>query len=614
MPQSISLKTSAVVLTLILAAGPLSAAAGSKQPNILWLTSEDNSVSWLGCYGNKQATSPNIDRLASQGFLYEHCYANAPVCAPSRSTWITGIHAISSGTHPMRSRRLIPHGQIKYYPDYLRKAGYYVTNHRKTDFNIGGRKDSDCWNSSEKYGWRKRQKGQPFFCIINITTSHESRAQGSVENTKHDPANTTLRKYHPDLPVIRKNYAKYHDAVEKMDQQIGEVLAELEKDGLAEETIVVYCSDHGGVLPRSKRFLYNSGTHCPLIVRIPEQYKPWWPADRTGSRIKRLVSFIDMPKTWLSLAGAEVPKVMQGRIFLGPKTEPERKFHFSWRGRMDERMDNVRAVRDTRYLYIKNYMPFAPAGQHLNYLWKMAATRAWQEHFQAGKTDATTSRFFLPKPAVEELYDTQADPDNVNNLIDDPQYAQVADKMRKALRGWQLTIHDSALIPESELDRLAGEKNVTPYEFVRNEKLYDLPAYLNAADLALAQSRDNLPKLLDLLQNQDPGLRYWGATGCFLLKDDAAVAKEPLTALLADQSHEVRAMAAWTLYRLGEKEKCYACLGQLLDQGSYATLKVLNMVDWMGKDGKTLLPKVAANKPKGNYENRMRSYLLSSQQ
>ncbi|MCG8586190.1 MAG: sulfatase, partial [Pirellulales bacterium] len=307
---------SAVLASLTLAS--LALAAKPDRPNILWITSEDNSIEWVSCYGSKNCRTPTIDKLASEGFRYTHCFDNAAVCAPTRSTWITGMYAISNGTQPMRSRNAIPHDKIKYYPDLLRKAGYHTSNDRKTDYNIGGRNDKDCWDlSGVRNAWRKRKPGQPFFAVVNFTSSHESRAHGSVEKTRNDPAKMTLASYHPDLPAIRKTYAKYADAVERMDSEIAATLAELKNDGLYDDAIIIYNSDHGGVLPRSKRFLYSSGTHCPLVVRIPEKYKDIWPADKPGSTVDRIVSFVDMPKTWLSLAGAEIPDTFQGTVFLG---------------------------------------------------------------------------------------------------------------------------------------------------------------------------------------------------------------------------------------------------------------------------------------------------------
>ena len=305
-------------LAILIAITTALPAGAADRPNILWLVGEDANVTWFGCYGNPNAKTPNIDKLAEEGHRYAHAYANAPVCAPSRSTWITGTYAVSTGTHNMRSRYAIPHEQFSYYPDQLRKAGYYCANHTKTDYNIGGRDDKACWDSETATAWKSRKPGQPFFQVINFNESHESKAFGDVTKTQHSPGETTLTKYHPDDLTIRQNYAKYHDAVAKMDAQVGKALAELVKAGLADDTIVIFCTDHGGVLPRSKRFLYESGLHCPLIIRVPEKFKQFRPAAKPGV-VDRLVNFIDMPKTWLSLCGATIPAHMQGRIFLGPR-------------------------------------------------------------------------------------------------------------------------------------------------------------------------------------------------------------------------------------------------------------------------------------------------------
>jgi arylsulfatase A-like enzyme len=591
-----------------MAAGALIAEArDADRPNILWLTCEDNNVDWVGCYGNPHADTPNIDRLAEEGFQYMHCYANAPVCAPSRSTWITGMLSISNGTFPMRSRNEIPHDRIKYYPDLLRAAGYYTGNDKKTDYNIGGRKDGDCWDNQGKVDWNALKENQPFFQIINDTASHESKAQGDVENTDHDPADTKLRAYHPDLPDMRKNYAKYHDAMKRMDTNLGAALNKLEAMGLAENTIVIHNSDHGGVLPRSKRFLFQTGIHCPLIVRIPKKYKHLWPAGKPGTKIDRLVSFVDMPRTWLSLTGSEQPDYLHGTIFLGPQIEPENEFHFAFRGRMDGRMDNARAVCDKQYLYIRNYMPYVPWMQHLQYLWKMRATQVWEEHVKAGKATEVQSRYFVPKGRAEELYDMRKDPDNVVNLIDNPQYRQVAERMRSELRRQQLKVIDSGLLPESEMIKRAEDNGITIHEMVRDPKLYNLPALLDAADLALARNEEDLPALRKLLDSKDSGLRYWGMVGCFLLNDHQTGLRG-----IIDESHEVRAMAAWLLINTGEKEKGLQCLEDLLKQDSYATLAVLNIIDWMGADGKALMPTVEALQPEEkSYEERTRSILLS---
>jgi N-sulfoglucosamine sulfohydrolase len=557
------------------------------RPNILWLTCEDNNITWVGCYGNPYAETPVIDGLAKEGFQYMNCFASAPVCAPSRSTWITGINAISMGTHPMRSRYNIPNDLIKYYPDQLKANGYYCGNDTKTDYNLGGRNDKDCWDNPGKVDWNALKQNQPFFQVINSTQSHESKAFGDVNNTEHNPADTKLRKYHPDVPGMRENYAHYHDAMKKMDSEIGASLQALEEAGLADNTIVIHNSDHGGVLPRSKRYLFESGLHCPLIIRMPKKFKRLWPAAKPGMKVDRLVSFVDMTKTWLSITGSEVPSVMQGNIFLGPKSEPEREFHFAFRARMDERNENARAVCDKQFLYIRNYMPYTPWMQHLNYLWTMKATQVWEEHVLSGKATEVEARFFKPKGWTEEFYDMHKDPDSVDNLIDNPEYAQIVGRMRTGLRAWQEQIHDAALMPEADVVRRATVNGTTIYEMVRNPKLYNLPALIDAADLALAKDPANLPALKKLLKSPDCGIRYWGIVGCFLLNDPKAGFQ-----CLEDESHEVRAMAAWLLINTGNKEKGLQCLENLIKEESYALLKVLNIIDWMGDDGKSLIPAV----------------------
>lgn len=567
---------------------------GQEKPNILWITSEDNGVSWVSSYGGTNANTPNIDQLASEGFRYSYCFDNAAVCAPTRSCWITGMYGISNGTQPMRSRNLIPHDKIPYYPDLLKKAGYHTSNPSKTDYNIGGRDDYDAWDvgkgKGSPYGWKKRGSGQPFFAVVNINDSHESRAHGDNENTRNDPAKMKLFSYHPDLPEIRKTYAKYADAVESMDQKLGKCLEELEKDGLADSTIVIYNSDHGGVLARSKRFCYSSGIHCPLVVRIPEKFKDLYPAGRPGTVIDRLVSFVDMPKTWLSLAGAEIPDTFQGTVFLGEGIEEEPQYHLAFRERADERLDSVRVLRDKRYAYHKNYMPYAPAGQHLAYLWKAEATPAWEQHHREGKTNEITGRFFEPRVS-EEFYDNQSDFDNVHNLIDDQKHQKKISELKQALRQRQLELYDSGLLPEQMRVRRAEANGVTIYEMVRDEKLYPLVSYLDAADIALDRKGDNLKTLVGYLSHKDEGMRWWGVVGLHLLEKQAAPAIAKLEAALSDETHEIRMMSAWTLVKLGRSEKAFACLDDLLFGDCVNEAMLHNILEWMGDPALPLVKK-----------------------
>ncbi|MCH7728945.1 MAG: sulfatase-like hydrolase/transferase [Planctomycetes bacterium] len=590
-----------IVLSCLLAnstsLGTASCTAAQEKPNILWITSEDNGISWVSCYGGTNAKTPAIDQLAKEGFRYLHCFDNAAVCAPTRSCWITGMYGISNGTQPMRSRNMIPHDKIKYYPDLLKKAGYHTSNPGKTDYNIGGRNDKDCWDykgGKERYGWRMRKPGQPFFAVINIGDSHESRAHGNVNNPPKDPAKMKLFSYHPDLPVIRKNYAKYAAAVENMDRKVKDTLDALRKDGLYEDTIIIYNSDHGGVIARSKRFLYASGVHCPLVIRIPEKLKHLYPAEKPGMTVDRIVSFVDMPKTWLSLAGAEILDTFQGTVFLGKGTAPAPTYHLSFRERADERLDHVRMIRDERFAYHKNYMPYAPAGQHLAYLWKAPATPAWEQHHREGKTNEITGRFFRPRVS-EEFFDNKTDFDNVHNLIDKAEHQQKIAALKKALRMKQLELFDSGLLPEKMRERRAAAHNLTIYEMVRNKKLYPLEAYLDAADLALLRDKGNLDTFVKWMSGQDEGMRWWAIVGLHLLEKEAGPATGVLERALKDESHEVRMMAAWTLVKVGKTDQALACLDELLFQATSNRTMLHNVLDWMGEPALPLVKKYIEN-------------------
>ena len=569
------------------------------KPNILWMTSEDNSIEWISCYGSKNAKTPNIDQLAKEGFRYLYCFDNGAVCAPTRSSWITGMHSISNGTQPMRSGFEIP-ASVSFYNELLQKAGYFTSNCSKTDYNLRGpkgRNPKDFWNYSGKdYAgtWKKRKEGQPFFTVYNIGDSHESRAFGDPKDESVDPEKMILTPYHPDLPEMRNTYAKYSSAISKMDSLVGQAIENLKQDGLYENTIIVYNSDHGGVLARSKRFLYSSGIHCPLIVRIPEKMKHLYPQGKSpGSTIDRIVSFIDMPKTWVSLTGAEMKENFQGRIFLGPETEPQSQYHFSWRGRADERFDCVRVMRDKQFAYHKNYAPFAPNGQYLAYMHNMKATGAWERHHQAGKTNAVTGRFFEPRPS-EEFYDNFKDFHNIDNQIDDPLHQTKIKELKKELRRQQLKYFDSGLMPEEMRNRIIKEKNTTVYAFVRDPKLYPLAQYLDYADLALTRKKKNLKSFTKGLTDEDPVKRYWSVIGLLLLEKHAKPAISELKKVLGDRD-EIPAFASWAIYKAGEKTFAEKWMLEAITQNP-GNKTLANIFDWMGTASHSLLAKIPGDK------------------
>ena len=561
------------VIPMAASAAPQNAA----KPNVLWITGEDMSAKWLGCYGNNQIKTPNFDGLASEGFLYTRCHAHVPVCAPARSGWITGIHPVSTGTIYMRSLYELP-ATLTWYPDRLRASGYFTANHTKTDYNTTTRKDatagfgggenqgscghySDTWDSYENDCWKdpKRKPDQPFFQVLNSAGCHESYLHNRKNtNEDVDPAAMKLSAYHPDIPEIRMDYARVTDGVMKADKALGKILSQLKQDGLADDTVVIFSSDHGGIIGRSKRFLYDSGTQAALIIRIPAKFKHLWPAEKAGARVDRLVSFLDMPKTWLAITGSDIPKEMQGHVFLGEKQDGPRTQLFMARDRMDEAPDMQRALRDDRYLYIRNYESFRPNGQFLEYLWKAPSMQAWDVHHKAGKTDAITGAFFRPK-AVEELYDCESDPDNVKNLASDPAHAQRLSKMRDALKEQQMATRDCGFLPEASLVSRAKEAKSTIYDLICDSKLYDQQAYMKSADVANFTKLEDLAKLQELLKSSDEGHRYWGVIGCIQLGKQAAtpdilkIMENLIRSELKDErSLDVRVTAALYLCRIGQ--------------------------------------------------------------
>jgi len=556
-------------------------AIGLEKPNILWITSEDNNVTYIGCYGNEMAKTPNIDKMAKEGFRYTSCYSNGAVCSASRSSWITGMMAPSVGSQNHRSMVDVPKS-LKLYPQVLQEAGYYTSNARKTDYNIPF--NPSIWNSTN-LDWKALKSHQPFFQVVNIIDSHESRAMGTTHI--HPSDQVKVAPYHPDTPGVRDNYAHYYDGITRMDSKVGKFIEGLKASGMAENTIIVYNSDHGGALPRGKRFMYNSGTHCPLVIVIPEKFKELRPAEKVGSTIDRLVSFIDMPATWISLAGGTIPSNYQGRVFLGPEKEKEAKYHYSFRGRNDERIENTRAVRNKRFLYVKNYIPYVPRGQHLDYAWKIPLQRMWEEEFKAGRTNSTQSRFFKVKPK-DELYDTLRDPFCLTNLVDSPEYRPIVAELSAALHSQQKKVFDAGFIPESELLKRAKDHNLTVYETIRKKELYNLDAYQHAADVALDGREENIDQLKDFLNDKDSGVRYWGAVGCLILKKKAAPLRAELQTALTDSSHNVRLIAAWVIGLLGDTEAMTKTYQEMLKEDSYASLEIANAVAWMGELGRPI--------------------------
>ncbi len=448
----------------------ISSGAGEQEkdrPNFLWISTEDMSPD-MGCYGDPYAVTPNLDALAAQGVRYTRVFTHAGVCAPSRSGLITGMYPTTIRTHHMRCRG-VPPSEVKCFPEYLRAAGYYCTNNVKTDYQFDA--PLTAWDEcSNKAHWRNRPAGKPFFSVINFTITHESqvrnRSAGMMKQLnslgpgeRHDPAKAQLPPYYPDTPKVRQDWAQYYDVVTLMDKQAEEVLDQLEQDGLAQNTIVWFWGDHGRGLPRGKRWVYDSGTRVPLIVRVPEKWRKLAMPDnadavKPGTVNDDLVAFIDFAPTMLSLAGIDVPRHMQGRAFLGSQKGKPREYVFAARDRMDEAYDMIRAVRDKRYRYIRNYMWYLPRSQDISYMNEMPTMQEMRRLFAEGKLAGPQMQYFEPIKPVEELYDTAADPHEVKNLAGDPKYKDVLERMRKVHNEWCRDTMDVGLIPEPVLDEM----------------------------------------------------------------------------------------------------------------------------------------------------------------
>ena len=460
------LKAGMASLAAVAGGAPRGAAATPAQPpNILWISAEDISPD-LGCYGDAYASTPNIDAFAESALRYDRAYSHSGVCAPSRSGIITGTYPTSIGTQHMRCKG-IPPAEVKCFPEYLRAAGYFCTNNAKTDYQFDA--PLSAWDRNGKNAhWKGRGDGQPFFSVFNMGICHESQVRNekpelqerieALGPRKHDPDKAPVPPYHADTPATRGDWAQYYDVISLMDLEMGAILAELEADGLAENTIVWFWGDHGRGLTRGKRWLYESGTRIPLLVHVPAQYREWVRPEASESlargAVDDLVCFIDFAPTMLSLAGVPAPGHMQGQAFLGRQQAPPREYIYGARDRMDEAYDLIRTVRDKRFRYFRNYMPYVTYAQHINYMDEMPMLQDLRRLHAEGKLNADQEQWFAPTKPLEELYDVEADPHELNNLAGDPAYADTLARLRKAHLDWMAATGDTGLIPEPELDAL----------------------------------------------------------------------------------------------------------------------------------------------------------------
>lgn len=433
--------------------GPAVLAAG--RPNILWLVAEDFGPE-LGCYGTEQVTSPVLDRLAAQGVRYTRAYTTAPVCSASRSAFMTGMYQTTIGAHNHRSHRddgyHLPAG-VRLISDRMRSAGYFTANVRvfPDDVGFAGTAKTD-WNFAvdgkpfDSNGWDDLKAHRPFFAQVNFQETHRKfRAP-----KKADPAKVVIPPYYPDHTVTRKDWAEYLDAASELDRKVGAILRQLEADGLADETIVVFMADHGQAHVRGKQFCYEEGLHIPMIIRWAKDFPT--PKDfRPGTVDDRLIEAIDLAPTFLAIAGEPKPSGMQGRVFLGDRSEPARRYAFGARDRCDETVFRLRTVRDGRYRYIRNFTPERPFLQPNEY--KERSYPVWnllKELDAQGKLTPVQKVLTAPTMPAEELYDLEADPHEIRNLATspEPEHAAALERLRGVLARWIEETGDMGRIPE----------------------------------------------------------------------------------------------------------------------------------------------------------------------
>ena len=569
----------------------------SDLPNIVWLSCEDISPH-MGCFGDENAITPNLDQLATEGVRYVNVFTTAGVCAPCRSAIITGMYQTTLGTHHMRCNAQLP-DFVNPFPVYLRQAGYYCTNNSKQDYQFQAPRDT--WDeSSGKAHWRNRNdKGQPFFSVFNFTGCHESGIASRdkylrvtarlTPEQRQDPAKLNLPPYYPDTPTTREDWKRNYELITAMDAWAGDLIRQLKEDGLYETTIIFFWSDHGVGLPRAKRWLYDSGTHVPLIIRIPEHFSIDGKGVR-GTVVDRLISSLDFGPTVLSLAGQAVPSHVQGRAFLGSHVSAPREYVYGARDRMDERYDIIRAVRDKSFRYIRNYEPFKAYYQTMNTPEKGATMRELRRLHAAGHLPPAAQLFMAEQKPVEELYDLAQDPHEIRNLAGDPDYQETLHRMRAAHLRWVAETRDLGLIPESEIQRRKARLG-SQYHILRQPHQPALMTRIrDVANLNIGRP-EHLRALTRALDDADAVVRYWAAIGLGNLGDEARPTTSLLEKLLSDEAPCVRIAAARALLALQESARALPVLAaELTSRHPWGRLRAALVLDEAGELARPLIP------------------------
>lgn len=502
-----------------------STAFAQQKPNILWVTIEDTSPQFIGCYGNLNARTSVIDKLAEEGVRFTNAFSTGTVCSPSRTAIITGVKTYKTGTGNHRSKYPIP-DFIKGFPYYLQQSGYFTSNNVKTDYNVADEKGfiKEAWNeSSNNAGWWNRKPGQPFFAVFNFNDSHQSRTMTEtyewyVKNVYNEllpderigDNDFEMPPFYRDSPEMRKQFARVYNSIKLTDNRIGDLLARLEKDNLKDSTIIFFYADHGEGMPRGKTNGINYGYRVPFIIWFPEVYKHLSPWGTAGVVSDELIDFTDLAPTIICLADGKIPNHMKGRSVLGKnRSRPVENLYLS-SDRSDNGIDMIRTVTDGKYVYSRNFMPFIPEARYIRYMEIGEIKQQMRKDLAENKLNPLQKSLFNERPA-EFLFDLENDLWETQNLADDPKFKAVLEKMRNLLKTEIIESRDVMFLPEYEVGLLS--KTTNAYEFRLNEAKYPVEEIYKAASLAGFRGKDVAVKQADLLKNPNKIVRYWAVLG-----------------------------------------------------------------------------------------------------
>jgi uncharacterized sulfatase len=590
-------------------------APAAERPNLLWISAEDLSAATCGAYGGP-ARTPRIDALAAGGLRFDAAFSAAPVCAPSRSAIITGLMPTTLGSLPMRCRATPPPFVVG-FPKLLREAGYYCTNNSKTDYNVAPSFDAGWDDSGREAHWRNRpDASRPFFAVFNLGVTHESGLFGDAprkvrkslaQNLRTNPATVAVPPYYPDTPVIREALAHRLDLAAALDRDVGGILDALAADDLADSTIVVFWGDHGEGIPHGKRFLTEHGLRVPLLVHVPERFREQArlpaAAPPTGTTASP-VSLMDLGPTMLDLAGVETPAWMEGRSFLGPHAAT-RDHMIGVADRMDAAPGFGRSVRDRRFRYLRNFLPWLDGDDLPDYASGVPITGELRRVRAAGGLPPGADWFARTSRPAEELHDAVADPDEIHDLAGEAAHAGDLARLRETLRAWMRETRDTGILPEPILRREARQAGSEWAIFHPDEQGHAAAGERYDAVLAAAWDVADQPADApwgERLASRDPAVRFWAVHGIgwAAARPGAAAAPDAaasLRAALEDTDPVVRVAAAWWLLQLaaGEPQPALEALGREVGSAERdVRQQALVAVDHLGDAARPLWAAAAA--------------------